>query len=104
MSDPVILSPKRISKVYKQQFDFIADLAVSETISSATVTVTVYSGTDASPSSLKSGSATISGTSVYQTFTGGTAGVLYGIVVAATTSTSQVLTRVALLAIIPDVP
>lgn len=86
-----ILEAKPSGETRKQVFDFISLLAVSETISTTTVTAVVYSGTDASPSSLISGSAAISGTKVTQTLTAGTAGVTYLLTCTVTTSASQTL-------------
>jgi hypothetical protein len=98
------LLPKRIGETKTYVFDFSSDLAVGETISSATVTATVYSGTDASPSSILSGSDSTSGAVVSQNITAGTLGVIYELICAATTSLNQVLQQVGLLAIIPDEP
>lgn len=56
-------------------FDFI--LLPTETLSSASVTATVYSGADASPATLVSGNTTRSGSQVTQGLTGGTVGVTY---------------------------
>lgn len=83
-------------------FNFGTRLAVGETISSASTTCTVYSGTDASPSSVISGSTTISGSQVTQKVTGGTLGVTYKLVCTANTSASQVLLLAAFLVIVPD--
>ncbi len=83
-------------------FNFGTRLAVGETISSASVTCAVYSGTDASPSSVISGSATISGAQVTQKVTGGTLGVTYKLVCTANTSASQVLLLTSFLVIVPD--
>jgi hypothetical protein len=51
----------------------------TETIASAATTITVYSGTDANPSAMVSGAATISGTKVTQTLIGGVSGTVYTI-------------------------
>jgi hypothetical protein len=72
-------------------FNFQDQLAVGETISSATVAATVYSGTDASPSSIISGAASISGATVSQVITAGTAGVTYVLTCTAVTSTSHTI-------------
>jgi hypothetical protein len=87
--------------VVKQVFDFTSNLAIGETISTATCTCTVFSGIDGSPSSVINGAASISGTQVTQSLTGGVVGVIYNIQCSVTTSTSQTLQMQGLLAIIP---
>lgn len=73
--------------------DFVNDLDTGETISSASVTLTVFQGTDMNPSSHLAGSPVISGTKVSQRIGGPaapggnlTAGVTY--ILAFTVSTS----------------
>lgn len=77
-------------------------LAVGETISTKSVAATVYSGTDASPSSLISGSATNNGSVVQQLVVGGTAGVIYYLLCTITTSLGQTLNLCGYLAVIPS--
>jgi hypothetical protein len=93
MSRPIPqLDDKRTTETKKYSFDFTNDLASGETISTAgTTTATVLKGTDASPSSMISGAATISGNALIQMLTGGTEGVIYAIKFSATTSESQVI-------------
>lgn len=97
----VTLEPKYAFEVKKQVFDFASALAVGETISTQTVTATVYSGTDSSPSSIISGSASASGTKVTQAITGGVVGVVYYLTCSITTSASQTLKQVGYLTILP---
>lgn len=85
-------------------FDFTSDLADGETISTQSVAATVYSGTDAAPSSIISGSASASGAVVSQKITAGTVGVLYLLICTITTSLSQTLEHAGLVAVIPDAP
>ena len=99
-----ILVPKLVSETCKRTFDFASLLPAAVTISTQTVTATVYSGTDSSPSALISGSASASGSVVTQAFTAGTAGVLYELKCVITTSDSQTLVIVAYLAVIQDLP
>ena len=87
----VVLQEKRSGETVKTVFDFISRLAVGETISSASTSAAVYSGTDAAPSGLVSGSASISGTQVTQALTAGTVGVVYMLTCTALTSASQTL-------------
>lgn len=98
----VILKGKPLGETRNEVFDFISRLAVSETLSTASVTATVYSGTDASPSAIISGSASISGTKVTQKLTGGVLGVAYLIVCTVTTSAGQTLLLQGFLTITPD--
>lgn len=98
----VTLNCKVVNETRKETFDFTSRLAIGETISSATVTCTVYSGTDATPSSVISGVATISGTKVTQLVTAGVLGVIYLLTCAATTSAGQILELQAFLPIVPD--
>ena len=89
MSYRSIFNAKISSTNFYAVFDFAQYLAVGETISSASVTATVYSGTDASPSSIISGGATSSGAQVTQTITGGVIGVTYILTCVITTSASK---------------
>lgn len=98
------LSPKLTGETKLYTFDFTSELAVGETISTKAVTAAVYSGTDASPSSIVSGSATSSGAIVTQAITGGTLGVIYELTCQITTSLSQTLQQIGLLALVPKEP
>jgi len=98
----VIFSPKLASSTETYTFDFTSRLAPTETISTASCTVQVYSGVDGSPSSMLSGSAAISGAQVGQLLTSGVAGVIYEILCSAHTSVGQTLYLSAYLAVIPE--
>lgn len=98
----VELPSKLASETKNVTFDFSSQLAVGETISTQAVTAAVYSGTDASPSSLISGAASASGAVVTQKVTGGVTGVLYELTCTITTSAGQTLNLVGLLAITPS--
>ena len=97
----VSLEAKHQAETTKYTFDFASQLAVGETISSGGVTATVYSGTDASPSSIISGATAISGTKVTQAIIGGLPGVTYLLVAQAITTASQQLTLNGYLVILP---
>ena len=99
---PLESKPTGETKTY--QFDFASDLASGETLSSYSTVATVYSGTDASPSSIISGSASASGSIVSQKITAGTVGVIYQLLCTAVTSASQTLQRSGYLAVIPPLP
>ena len=98
-----ILTPKLQGETKTYSFDFTSQLASGETISTQVVTATVYSGTDASPSSIISGSATASGAVVSQKITAGTVGVIYTLLCTITTSAGQTLQMSAFMTIIPNV-
>lgn len=71
--------------------DFSRQIAVGTTLSSATVTMKVISGTDANPSAMISGSAVISGANVSQKLIGGVDGVRYAATYLAVTSAGETL-------------
>lgn len=89
MSYRSIFDAKISSTNFRAVFNFLSNLGATETISSASTTATVLSGTDASPSSIISGAAAISGSTVTQTITGGTVGVTYILTCAIVTSLSR---------------
>lgn len=99
-----VIEPKFVSEIRNQTFDFTSQLATSETISTKTVVCTVYSGTDASPSSVVFGAASSSGAVVTQIITGGVSGVIYELACTITTSGGQTLKQAGYLAVIPDLP
>ena len=99
----IILESKLAGETRNYTFDFSSRLAVGETISTKVTTATVYSGTDASPSSLINGAASASGAIVTQSLTAGTSGVIYALVCTITTSTSQTLILSAFMAVVPNV-
>ena len=100
----ITLQPKLAGETRNYAFDFASGLASGETISTKVVTATVYSGTDASPSSIVSGAASSSGSVVTQAITGGVVGVIYELLCTITTSTGQTLLISAALAIIQELP
>lgn len=83
-------------------FDFTSALGTTETISTKILTAAVYSGTDANPSAIISGSASSSGSIVTQKVTAGTSGVIYALTCTVTTSLGQTLVLMAFLAVVPD--
>lgn len=98
----VVLGSKQSGETKKYIFDFTSNLSVGETISSASAVAAVYSGTDSSPSSVISGSASTSGAQVTQTLTAGTEGVIYTITCTALTSASQTIKQTGFLAVVPN--
>lgn len=102
MSGFIELTPKQPTETRSVVFDFISSLGVAETISTQSVTATVWSGVDASPASVVSGAATATGTQVTQKLAGGVSGVIYKLVCTITTSLGQTLTQTAYLPILTD--
>jgi len=101
MTYRAIFDVKEASTPFSATFSFSIDLAIGETISSASITAAVYSGTDAAPSALISGSASISGGEVTQIIIGGVEGVVYLLVCLVGTNLGSTLTRTGYLAIAP---
>ena len=97
----ITLGGKPANETRKETFNFAAQLAIGETISTATVTSAVYSGTDATPSTVISGTATISGVTAVQLITGGIEGNVYLLTCAITTSAGQTLRQTGFLVIVP---
>lgn len=106
MSSRTPLQPMLAGEIRTIKFDFLSDLAVGETISTQVVTASVYSGTDATPSSLISGSASAAGSVVSQLITtaGKTTQVLYELLCTVTTSAGQTLKKAAYLPLTADLP
>lgn len=96
------LQPKLQGDTRTYLFDFTSALGSGETISTQSVAASVYSGTDASPSSIVSGSASASGAVVSQKITAGVVGVIYELACTITTSAGQTLVISGYLAVIPD--
>lgn len=104
MSSRQDFAPKLQGATISLTFEFLSELAATETISTQSVTCTVWSGVDASPSSMISGSASASGTQVTQKITGGVVGVVYYLLCTITTSAGQTLQQAGFLAVITNVP
>lgn len=85
-------------------FDFSSEIGSGVTLSSPVVTAAVYSGTDASPASIISGSASASGAIVSQKITAGVTGVIYELTCQVATSDGQTLQQVGLIAVVPKAP
>ena len=97
-----LLDAKTALTLYSAIFDFAQDLAIGETLASAGVTATVYSGTDGTPSAILSGIPTISGKQVVQTIIDGVVGVTYYLTANAITSLGQPVQRVGFLVVVPE--
>ena len=86
MSGMILVGPKTPTETRFITFDFISNLAISETITAASIQSTVWTGHDLNPQNILSGSPVISGTTVSQMITGGVDGTIYKLVCTATTS------------------
>lgn len=101
MSGRAVFAPLPAGETRTVKYDFASDLASGETISTQSVAATVYSGSDASPAGLISGSATASGSVVSQNVVADTAGTIYNTTCTITTSGSRTLVKQAFLACVP---
>ena len=97
----VELLPKLSGETQTYRMSFASKLTVGVTFSSATVTATVFAGTDASPSALISGTASVDGSDIVQSLTGGVAGVIYSLLWSATQSDGEVRYMTVLLPVLP---
>jgi len=89
MSSLIVTPPKTSGETKQILFDFLSQLRVGETISSASAVCTTWSGTDLSPGSVISGLPSVSGSQVWVRVTGGVNGNVYMITVTANTSLSN---------------
>lgn len=81
-------------------FDFSNDMSYGESIATKVVIATVVTGTDALPSDIVDGTATLEeDTVVSQKISGAETGVVYELLCTVTTSTGQTLEQASLLAI-----
>ena len=94
----LVLPAKAIGETVRYELDLLSQLATGETISTVTVTCSVFAGDDDAPEDLILGLPWYSSTRVYQRVTGGTAGVIYLLTATITTSLSQTLVMYAYLA------
>ena len=97
-----ILPTKATGVTQLVQFDFTNQLGTGESLTSGSVGATVYSGVDATPSAIVSGSATVASPLLEQLVTGGVAGTLYSLVATTNTSAGQILQLQAFLAVQGD--
>lgn len=93
------------SKLTDEDIDLVVDFSnavpAGVTISSASVTATVYSGVDGTPSAIVNGSATISNSLITQTIDDGTEGCVYLLTFSATLSDGQIVRKQGYMAIEP---
>ena len=89
-----------VGETRKRTFDFISDLAIGETLSTAVASFSVYSG-DAD-AEVTFGTATISGTEVTVLAAGDTEGVTFLVTTTVTTSAGQTLMQSGFFAMTPE--
>jgi hypothetical protein len=90
LGNTMSIGPKDPSEVIIATLDFTQELGL-ETISSATVTVSLLNGADPTPSAILNGAANISGLTVRQSIRNGVSGCVYEIRAAITTSGNRTL-------------
>lgn len=95
-----ILNAKKAGETISFPFPFTSSLSTGETISSATSTCTVWSGTDPNASLMVSSAPIVSGGIVYQAVNGGVEGNIYVVAVSALTSLNQMIEQDAFMAIV----
>jgi len=91
---------KLVSEEVSMEFDMLSRLKVGESVVTAIVTSSTYSGEDGSPSLMIDGEPTISNNVVTQRVKGGTAGCIYVISCSIRTSNNNVLINEAKLAVL----
>lgn len=98
------LSPKYSAERLLVVFNFVSQLDAGETLTSATTTAAVYSGTDASPSAILSGATAVSGVEATQLTIGGVEGAIYMLSCAGVTSSGQTIVITGFLSVIGTTP
>lgn len=94
--------PKLAGETKTYTFDYTGDLAIGETIVSASVAATVWSGNDATPGGVISGLSTVASPQVTQKITAGVPGTIYKLLCTAVSSAGNTLQGYALLAVLGD--
>lgn len=87
----VELPPKRQAEVISPPFDFSSKCQTGDVLTAPVVSVSVWSGVDATPSAVYGGSAPITGLVVNPVLQAGVVGVLYLVTVKVTASLSGTL-------------
>ena len=83
-------------------FDFTSRMTANETISTKTVTATVYTGTHSNPSSIIQGAASSVGKVVTQRVSNAVTGVIYQLLCEVTTNLGQTLHKARYWAVLPS--
>lgn len=98
----VELPPKRQGEVISPPFDFSFKCQAGDILSAPVVTCTVWSGVDASPSSVLTGTNPITGQVVNVGLQAGVVGVIYIVKCSVTASLSGTLILEGMLAVLPE--
>lgn len=100
----IILPQKSPAATQAVVFDFASSYSVgtTATLTSATVTATVWAGVDPSPGLIVDGVATVNGLQATQLVTGGVDGVVYRVKCVALTSDGQTLVQYGYLAVVDN--
>ena len=99
----LIFTAKSVGETQPYVVNFSDRLQFGETINGAAVSVSVFSGTDPSPSSMLSGTASYDASgNVTQVLTGGVVGVIYNVAYIVTGTASHNYVKVGQLAVISD--
>ena len=102
----IVTEPKLIGATSQLEppFDFSLYMDAGETLLTATVVSSVYSGVDPTPSAIRSGSPVIDGNRVDQMMRGGVEGCVYELLCTATTSLGQTLQQSTYFYVEPHLP
>lgn len=104
-ADRIIFDPKLVGETNSYPFDFTSKInAAGVTISTHSVTASVWSGVDPNPSAIIGAASSVTGQVVSQTITAGVAGVIYLLLAQAATNDGRTLQIEALLAVKPNGP
>lgn len=94
-----VFNVKAASIPFEAVFDFSQELPFGETVASASLAATVYSGLDPAPQAIVSGTPTISGREITQILIGGVVGVVYELDASVVSSGGHFLTKQGLLCV-----
>jgi hypothetical protein len=100
----IVIPPGKLGDDFSIPFDFISGLTPGVVLTSATVTATLYSGTDPSPQSIIDGPASVSGTIAFQPVKPTILGNVYDLSCAGVTSSGETVILDAYYAVVPGVP
>ena len=102
----IVTEPKFIGATAQlaPPFDFSRGLDAEETLLTASVVATVYSGIDSNPAAIRSGAPVINGNKVEQMMKGGREGCVYELLCTVTTSLGQTLQQSTYFYIEPNLP
>jgi len=100
MGNRVIFAAKPLTEDVERTFDFTSILEEGEELAAATVEVSVFSGTDASPSAILAGDPVVDSPRVTQAFQAGVLGTTYTVLCFAGTCNDQLHSLAAYLSVL----